>query len=167
MKTQEKYFDGFIYGLVDPRFNKIKYIGSTVDIKTRYNQHLFENGNNAKSKWICELKENGLNPILIILENINNMNDLGIREKFWYNFYKKEGLYNTQPPGRQVILNINNQIKKDKTLKEISLLVLANRLKKYNNNITKTAKSLGVSKRWIQLRIKEYKDSIINDMSGI
>ncbi len=41
------------------------------------------------------------------------------------------------------------------TLKEIEKAVLLNRLKEFNDNRTQTAKSLGVSVRWVQLKLKE------------
>ena len=41
------------------------------------------------------------------------------------------------------------------TLREIEQAVLINRLKKFDGNRTKTADSLGVSVRWIQLKLKE------------
>ena len=41
------------------------------------------------------------------------------------------------------------------TLKEIENSVLQARLKEFNNNRTQTAKSLGVSVRWVQLKLKE------------
>lgn len=41
------------------------------------------------------------------------------------------------------------------TLKEIEKAVLMNRLKEFEDNRTQTAKSLGVSVRWVQLKLKE------------
>ncbi len=41
------------------------------------------------------------------------------------------------------------------TLKEIERAVLLSRLKEFNDNRTQTAKSLGVSVRWVQLKLKE------------
>jgi Nif-specific regulatory protein len=41
------------------------------------------------------------------------------------------------------------------TLKEIETLILRNRLKNFNGNRTLTAQSLGVSVRWVQIKIKE------------
>lgn len=52
----------------------------------------------------------------------------------------------TEPEG----LNVNSN-----TLKEIENSVLLQRLKIFNENRTQTAQSLGVSVRWIQLRLKE------------
>jgi Nif-specific regulatory protein len=41
------------------------------------------------------------------------------------------------------------------SLKEIETQILRNRLKKFNSNRTLTAQSLGVSVRWVQIKIKE------------
>ena len=41
------------------------------------------------------------------------------------------------------------------TLKEIEKEVLLSRLKEHDDNRTKTAQSLGVSVRWVQLKLKE------------
>ena len=41
------------------------------------------------------------------------------------------------------------------TLEEFEMLLLKKRLEEYNGNKTKTAESLGVSVRWIQLKMKE------------
>ena len=44
----------------------------------------------------------------------------------------------------------------DGTLKEVEIKLLADRLKRYDGNRTLAAKSLGVSVRWVQLKIKEF-----------
>ena len=41
------------------------------------------------------------------------------------------------------------------TLKEIEKEILLSRLQEHDNNRTKTAQSLGVSVRWVQLKLKE------------
>lgn len=42
------------------------------------------------------------------------------------------------------------------TLKEIEKEILLSRLEEYENNRTRTAQSLGVSVRWVQLKLKEF-----------
>jgi Nif-specific regulatory protein len=42
------------------------------------------------------------------------------------------------------------------TLKDIEKEILLSRLQEYENNRTRTAQSLGVSVRWVQLKLKEY-----------
>jgi predicted GIY-YIG superfamily endonuclease len=61
--------DGYhAYGLVDPRNNDLKYIGETYDIKRRLSAHLYSKSNKDKVNWIKELKDLGLQPVIIILE---------------------------------------------------------------------------------------------------
>jgi hypothetical protein len=63
---------GVVYALVDPVTNKVRYIGQTVrPIEIRLADHL----SNAslqedcpKNDWLKELSNNGLKPIIIILE---------------------------------------------------------------------------------------------------
>jgi Nif-specific regulatory protein len=45
------------------------------------------------------------------------------------------------------------------TLKDFEKKLLLQRLTEYDNNKTQTAKSLGVSVRWIQLKLKEFEES--------
>ena len=46
----------------------------------------------------------------------------------------------------------------NKTLKQIEEEVILKRLHEFNGNRTRTAKSLDVSVRWIQKKIKEYEN---------
>jgi transcriptional regulator with PAS, ATPase and Fis domain len=59
-----------------------------------------------------------------------------------------------------IILEESDEIDNDKeiTLKEFEKILLKKRLEKFNGNRTLTAKSLGVSVRWIQLKLKELND---------
>ena len=41
------------------------------------------------------------------------------------------------------------------TLKDFEQIILSNRLREFKGNKTQTAKSLGVSVRWIQMKLKE------------
>jgi transcriptional regulator with PAS, ATPase and Fis domain len=43
-------------------------------------------------------------------------------------------------------------------LHDYELLLLKKRLKEYNGNRTQTARSLGVSVRWVQLKLKELEE---------
>lgn len=57
-----------IYGLIDPRDNRIKYVGKTTDLIRRLYRHCVEKENNFKYRWIASLKRLGLKPIPIILD---------------------------------------------------------------------------------------------------
>jgi hypothetical protein len=61
-----------VYALVDPRTDRVMYIGQSVDIDYRYRQHCNPNpktwdGNLDKRRWIDELKALGKKPTLRIL----------------------------------------------------------------------------------------------------
>ena len=57
-----------IYGLLDPRTNRVHYVGQAVDPQKRYRSHLHNPPNMAAAAWLNELKAAGLKPLLSILE---------------------------------------------------------------------------------------------------
>jgi group I intron endonuclease len=59
----------YIYSLVDPRTNQIRYVGKTVNFQKRLKHHINENRNRThKEQWIHGLKKQGLLPQLEILD---------------------------------------------------------------------------------------------------
>lgn len=60
----------FIYSLVDPRSNQIRYIGKSNNPKKRLSAHLSEKRRTHKSHWIQSLKKVGLKPILNIVDEV-------------------------------------------------------------------------------------------------
>jgi hypothetical protein len=60
-----------IYALVDPRTDRIMYVGQSIDIDKRYRSHLDTDRyepNVPKRRWIKELTKAGMKPQLIVLE---------------------------------------------------------------------------------------------------
>jgi len=71
----------YIYTLSHPITNEVRYVGKTINIKRRYKQHLYDKRKTYKANWVRSLKNNGLKPILTIVEECeNNWQD---RERFW------------------------------------------------------------------------------------
>lgn len=61
------------YSLVDPRDQKIKYIGRTVNEKNRLRNHIYEarkNNRNKRERWINHLLKNDMKPILNVLYSV-------------------------------------------------------------------------------------------------
>lgn len=61
------------YVLVDPRDNKIKYVGRTVDQDNRLRNHIYEakkNNLNKRERWIVALLRRNLKPILKVIYSI-------------------------------------------------------------------------------------------------
>jgi len=60
-----------IYALIDPRNDAVRYVGISIDADERFISHLHDpNTNLPKTCWIRELRQEGLSPIMQILETI-------------------------------------------------------------------------------------------------
>lgn len=88
----------YIYKLIDPSDNEIRYIGQTDDIKRRYNDHisssLNENSDSYdtyKARWIRKLKLRGLLPIIEVVEECNSLEQSNIRERYYVSKLTNEG----------------------------------------------------------------------------
>ena len=75
----------YIYELVDPITNEVRYIGQTVNTYNRLHTHLTEakHGNSHKNKWIRKLVKNGMRPILNVIDEIES--DIYFWEMFYIN----------------------------------------------------------------------------------
>lgn len=82
----------YIYGLVDPYSNCLRYIGKTKNISDRFNLHLSTartGGKKHKDRWILGLLNKGTVPTMVILEEVTGKGD--IEECFWIAFVKTSG----------------------------------------------------------------------------
>ena len=75
----------YIYTLIDPLTGRIRYVGKTQYLNTRYRNHCnaskFENTH--KGHWINKLIRSNLQPIMEIIETVSNSNEATKREIFW------------------------------------------------------------------------------------
>ena len=113
MKTDIAY----IYGLVDPRDNSIRYIGKTVYPKNRLSGHINESNkfNHHRSKWIRSLLKLNLKPKLLVLK-ICPLSEFEKYETEYIKLYQSKKLTNSDETGqgstgRKRII-IENSIKK-------------------------------------------------------
>ena len=75
----------FIYILIDPRDNQVRYIGKTKSKTRRYYQHISEasKGNRThKNNWLLSLKKDGLKPEMVIIDECNDDSWIFLEE--WY-----------------------------------------------------------------------------------
>jgi hypothetical protein len=83
----------YIYSLLDPSTNIIRYIGKTVNIKHRLDQHIKESISIRKGKsrrkinkrysWILNLLDNNIEPKIEVLEVCYSKEESNEREKYW------------------------------------------------------------------------------------
>lgn len=92
----------YIYGLIDPNNNRIKYIGKTiVEPINRMKQHIYEakrNQRTGKDLWLMGLIDANLMPKVIVLEETNKV-QWKDKEKYWIKFYGLDSLTNTREGG--------------------------------------------------------------------
>lgn len=73
----------YIYALVDPRTDQIRYVGKTVNLAVRLSQHLANSsGTNRKYEWLQELKALSLLPEIRVLAEVDSENCF-VEEKLW------------------------------------------------------------------------------------
>lgn len=82
------------YVLIDPRDNKPKYVGRTVNPKHRLRHHIWEskeNNRNKKEKWIVKLLSLNLKPVLRVIHkrscNIEKAIEIEKRLVLWLSKY--------------------------------------------------------------------------------
>ena len=81
----------FIYGLIDPITNELRYVGKSVNPIVRLRKHISERNkhDSYKDRWIRKLINSGLKPELIILDEIYN--NWQYWEKFYILYFKSLG----------------------------------------------------------------------------
>jgi hypothetical protein len=85
---------GKIYVLIDPRDQKIRYVGLTVlTLKHRLGLHLSEKPKKSyyKTNWIAKLKSEGLEPIIKEIDKADKIEELRNKELYWINYYLDKG----------------------------------------------------------------------------
>jgi DNA-binding XRE family transcriptional regulator len=76
-----------VYGLKDPRNDVYYYIGKSTVGVDRPLMHLTESHSEKVREWIALLQKNWLYPQIDIIEEVENLEDLANREKYWINYY--------------------------------------------------------------------------------
>jgi len=73
----------YIYTLSDPRTNQVRYIGKSVNPKVRYLRHLRDRINTHCSRWIAELINRGLKPVMQVIAEVPEGEDWQVVERAW------------------------------------------------------------------------------------
>lgn len=82
----------FIYALLDPSTGKVRYVGKSDHPDKRLLGHCSLDGFNPwKDRWIAQLKEAGLSPVLKVIEECYRA-AWPERERHWINHYREAGL---------------------------------------------------------------------------
>lgn len=83
-------YTSFIYGLCEPDWKTIRYVGVTYDLSSRYKYHLVDFDTTHKARWIQSLLNQGLKPKIIILDVVlSEMREEAERE--WIRILRESG----------------------------------------------------------------------------
>ncbi len=116
MKTDIAY----IYALLDPRDNSIRYIGKTIHPWSRLISHIYESKthDHYRARWIRNLSAKNLKPIFQVLK-ICPLEEFAVHESFFIKLHKSERLTNSDETGsgntgrkREIIENAIKKISK-------------------------------------------------------
>ncbi len=80
----------FIYALVDPITDQVKYIGKSNNPKKRLEGHVVDKDKTYKTMWISSLKKQNLRPILEIVDTVSNF-EWEFWEQHYISLYKSWG----------------------------------------------------------------------------
>lgn len=80
----------YIYALVDPRTQAIRYIGRTNNLKLRLQGHRIQPSRKVGA-WIQELQQNGLKPHCRLLEKIDQDVEVDAAELTWIKWAQDHG----------------------------------------------------------------------------
>lgn len=76
-----------IYGLRDPRNDVYYYIGKSTVGNSRPLSHLRKSHSDKVNAWVEEVRKNGFEPLVDIIEEVEDINALSDREKHWIKHY--------------------------------------------------------------------------------
>ena len=80
----------FIYALMDPRDGAVKYIGKTINLKSRMQSHQNGIGKFRLGAWLSGLKRKGLYCRYVVLEEYEG-EGWELRERYWIGYYRDLG----------------------------------------------------------------------------
>jgi len=147
------------YLLKEPRTNEVRYVGCTRNMKERYKNHLNKcrDIGTEKRKWINELRELKLKPILEIIEIVefnDEHTDYLIKEKEYILKYRQLG-YNLTNTGDETNNGNITSFKEDNGSKSIVALNLDGSFYNRFPSISKASIDLNVSDNPICVVLKK------------
>jgi hypothetical protein len=86
----QKYRTTFIYGLIDPRTEYVRYVGKANKPKVRLSLHLLPSqlkNKNHRTNWLRNILDSGNKPLLVILEEVK-YGEWQNAEKKWIAHYR-------------------------------------------------------------------------------
>jgi len=79
----------YIYGLADPFSHQLRYIGQTNNLLRRYNEHIEDDNDTPKCRWIKSIQARGQQPVLVHLDTCEEY-EIDELEPWWIQLYAQK-----------------------------------------------------------------------------
>jgi len=89
--------EAYIYALVDPNTDEVRYVGKSDDPERRLREHFNQESTN-KTCWLDALQELGQSPTVTVLETVEDGIPWRRREEFWFKYGIQHGWNLTNDP---------------------------------------------------------------------
>jgi hypothetical protein len=151
----------YIYILIDPETQQVRYVGKTKTPSRRYSQHISECSKikSYKNNWILSLKNKGIKPEMVVIDECNFDNWIFLEQ--WYIELFKSWNFNLtnltiggegvcgHTRSKELIEKISSKLRGQKRSEEVcSKISKAVKGRKYSDEIKKRA-SIAAKKRGI------------------
>lgn len=139
-----------IYGLKCPIHSTYRYVGQSKTGISRPQQHLVESHNQKVNEWINELKQQGKNAVIDVLEVVPKSTSIDYRERFWIHFFKSRGNDLLNSIEYQGYFELDDEVTPTTELEAIGFSIRNERLNQGISQETLSKKS-GVSRSTLSL----------------
>lgn len=114
----------FIYILIDPRSNQIRYVGKSNNPRKRLSAHLYDRGRTYKANWVQLLVKENFKPILEIIDEVP-ISEWEFWEQHYISLYRSWGfdLKNMTIGGGEApgMLNLKHSFKTKQLMRQKAL----------------------------------------------
>lgn len=76
----------WIYTLVDPRTEEVRYVGRTKHIHNRFTKRVDHDEGRPKALWVYNLQLKGLKPRVLLLESALTLETAILSEAYWIQY---------------------------------------------------------------------------------
>jgi group I intron endonuclease len=152
----------YIYILIDPETNQVRYIGKTKSLKRRYNQHISECSKlkSHKNNWLLSLKNKNLKPEMVVIDETDKDDWISL-EQWYIQLYRSwgykltnltaggEGVYGHSPSQetREKMSRANKgRVVSEETKRKLSVTIKGRKMSdETKRKVSEAAKKRGIS----------------------
>lgn len=103
----------YIYLLIDPRDNIVRYVGCTINPKARLSGHKSSEcvlgSKIEKADWVQSLKKENLMPVMRVVDTCQTVDEVRVKEKQVYDAYNYGQMFCADPSRMKYTAKVNRR----------------------------------------------------------